>query len=317
MWFLDYEVMLINMKLVRRGKRRWRAAGMLTLVLSLGLTGQATAAPPAFPPQTASGSIGLQGEISTAPPTRGATITTPSNGAVITSLPVTVAGLCPTGLLVKIFDNNVFVGSTVCSGGSYSLQVDLFNGQNQLVARVYDALDQTGPDSNLVTVTFNSAQFLQFGTQVTLTSIFAERGAAPASELDWPVILSGGTAPYAVSVDWGDGSPTNLMSLPTTGTFTIKHTYKSAGIYKVIVKATDKNGSEAFLQLVAVATGASQNNNKNNGGNSIVEVKVLWWPALAMVPLIFAAFWIGRRHELYTLRKQLEQTRDKEAAKGP
>src|ERR1700752_5517861 len=78
-----------------------------------------------FPDQQGSGSIGLQGTISSAPPSRGATIVTPSNGAVITTLPVTVSGLCPAGVLVKIFSNNVFVGSTVCSNGSYSVQVDL------------------------------------------------------------------------------------------------------------------------------------------------------------------------------------------------
>ena len=309
--------MLIGMKWALFWPRRLGVVGGATLVLSMLLVGQAAAGPPAFPPETASGSVGLQGEISTAPPTRGATITTPSNGAVLNSLPVTVAGLCPTGLLVKIFANNVFVGSIFCSSGSYSIPVDLFSGQDQLVARVFDALDQPGPDSNIVNVTFNSAQFLQFGTQVTLTSIYAERGAAPGTELDWPVILSGGTGPYAISVDWGDGSPTDLFSEATVGTIGLKHTYKTSGIYKVIVKATDKNNGEAFLQLVAVATGATQNNNKGNGGNSVIEVKVLWWPAVAMVPLIFAAFWIGRRHELYTLRKQLENTRDKEVAKGP
>lgn len=289
--------------------------GVLVTSLFFGLLGHASAGPQ-FPNETSSGSIGLQGEISTAPPTRGATIATPVNGAVFTSVPITVTGLCPTGLLVKLFANNVFVGSTYCANGSYSVQIDLFSGQDDLVARVYDALDQAGPDSNIVRVTFNDAQFLQFGTHVQLTSDFAERGAPPTTELSWPVILSGGTGPYALSVDWGDGTPTDLSSQSTQGTITLKHTYKTAGIYRVIVKATDKNSGTAFLQLVAVATGSSQSNSKS-GSNSVIEVKVLWWPAVAMLPLVFAAFWVGRRHELYTLRKRLENTRDKEDAKKP
>ena len=291
-------------------------AGLVVASLLIGLVGHAAAGPPQFPPQTSSGSVGLQGEISTAPPTRGATIVVPSNGATFTSVPITVSGLCPTGLLVKIFANNIFVGSTYCANGSYSVQVDLFSGANDLVARVYDALDQAGPDSNTVRVTFNDAQFLQFGTHVTLTSDFAERGAPPTTELTWPIILSGGTGPYAISVDWGDGSPTDLISQSNQGTFTIKHTYKTAGIYKLVVKATDKNGGTAFLQLVAIASGAGQSNS-GNGSTAIIQVKVLWWPAVAMLPLVFAAFWVGRRHELYTLRKRLEQTRDKEDAKLP
>jgi hypothetical protein len=267
-----------------------------------------------FPNQTSSGSVGMQGTISSPPPARGATITTPGNGAVVTVIPITVSGLCPSNVLVKVFSNNVFVGSAPCNNGSYTMQISLFSGQNDLVARVYDALDQSGPDSNVVTVTFNDAQFAQFGTHVTLESPYAERGAPPGQEITWPVLLTGGTGPYAISVDWGDGSPTDLISQGTTGTIILKHTYKSAGVYKVIVKATDKNGGTAFLQLTGQATGATQSNTKKDGGNSVVRVEVLWWPALAMLPLIFAAFWVGQRHELFSLRKQLERSRDREIA---
>jgi hypothetical protein len=56
--------------------------------------------------------------------------------------------------LVKIFKNNVFGGSVQCDRGNFSLQSDLFVGTNELVARVFDELDQPGPDSNIVTVTF-------------------------------------------------------------------------------------------------------------------------------------------------------------------
>ena len=279
-----------------------------TLVVLL-LASSTAGAAKQFPDQQSSGSIGLEGTITSTPPTRAATITTPNNGAVFSNIPITVNGVCPSSTLVKIFDNNVFVGSTFCANGSYSLQISLFSGQNQLVARVYDALDQSGPDSNTVTVTFNDAQYLQFGTHVTLGSSFAQRGAPPGQQIEWPIILSGGIGPYAVSVDWGDGTATDLLSLQTSGDFTIKHTYKSSGIYKVIVKATDKNGGIAFLQLTAQATGATQSNNKGGNGESYVKTTVLWWPVLLMIPLIFAAFWVGRRHELFALRKQIEKNK--------
>jgi len=266
-----------------------------------------------FPDQSKQGSVGLQGTISTAPPKQGATITTPGNGASFTSLPITVNGLCPKGLLVKIFSNNVFVGSVQCDTGSYSLQVDLFNGSNELVARVYDALDQAGPDSNTVTVTYTSAIFAQFGTELLLTSTYASRGAPPSQILSWPIILSGGTGPYAISVDWGDGSASDLSSQPSPGEFTIKHIYKSAGIYKVIIKATDKNGDTAFLQLVGVATGAIQSSTTaDKSGSTSVKTIIIWWPCLLMLPLIVASFWVGRRNELFVLRKRLERSREYE-----
>ncbi|MEO8105495.1 MAG: hypothetical protein ABI602_04130 [Candidatus Saccharibacteria bacterium] len=282
---------------------------VLACLLTTAVGGSASAAvPPPKNPQ--SGSVGLEGTISSPAPTRGATITTPGNGATFTSVPITVNGLCPQGLLVKLFANNIFVGSIMCTTGSYSLQIDLFSGQNDLVARVYDALDQAGPDSNIVTVRFNDAQFLEFGTHVTLSSIYAKLGADPGDALNWPIIVAGGTGPYAISVDWGDGSPSDLTSDPFAGTLMLTHVYKAAGVYKITVKATDSQGGEAFLQLVGVGNGkVVQNSNASGNSSSITKIVVLWWPAVAMLPLIFAAFWIGRRHELFTLRKQLEKDR--------
>ncbi|CAN5125143.1 hypothetical protein BH09PAT3_BH09PAT3_6020 [soil metagenome] len=297
-------------KMVVHTYKRFLTITGLAILLSLGLFGSvAHAADTTQNPQA--GSVGLEGTISTTPPTRGATITTPGNGASFSTTPITVAGLCPADTLVKIFDNNVFVGSALCINGSYSLQIDLFGGSNQLVARVYDALDQAGPDSNTVTVQFNDAQFAQYGSRVTLTSIYARRGAFPGTELVWPLVLSGGVGPYAVSIDWGDGSAPQLMSLTSAGSFDIKHKYTNAGYYKVVVRATDKNGTTAFLQLVAVANGAAQSGGTadKDGGSSSLKTIVIWWPVLLMLPLLFIAFWLGRRHELYVLRQQLESAK--------
>ena len=252
------------------------------------------------------GSLGLEATIPSAAPTQAATIGTPSNGAVFTSVPITVSGLCPTGLLIKVFANGVFVGSTVCSGGSYQLKVDLFGGRNDLVVRDYDALDQSGPDSNLVTVTFNDSQFAAFGSRVTLSSTYARRGANPGDELDWPISIAGGTPPYALSVDWGDGK-SDLYSESFADVVNIKHSYGSAGTYTIIAKASDSKGSAAFLQLVGVANGAVQSSPTAGTSKVITKTKVVWWPAAVALPLILVTFWLGRRHELYTLRKHLEQ----------
>lgn len=252
------------------------------------------------------GSLGLEATIPSAPPTQAATIATPANGAVFTSTPITVSGLCPSGVLVKVFANNVFVGSTVCTKGSYQLQVDLFSGRNDIVVRVFDALDQAGPDSEIVNVTFNDAQFASVGSRVVITSIYARRGANPGDELDWPISLGGGTGPYALSVDWGDGKPTDLQSIPFATTVTLKHTYDSAGTYQVVMKATDAKGTAAFFQAVGVANGAIQTASTAKGSTTVVKNNVVWWPLLISVPLLLITFWLGRRHELYMLRKHLE-----------
>ena len=83
-----------------------------------------------------SGSVGLTGTISAPPPTTGATISFPKTGDNFDKVPIKVTGICPDGLLVKVFKNNVFAGSVQCVGGNFSLQTDLFVGTNDLVARV-------------------------------------------------------------------------------------------------------------------------------------------------------------------------------------
>lgn len=254
------------------------------------------------------GSIGVEGIIPSAAPTRGATITTPRNGQTFNNNPITVSGLCPSGLLVKIFDNNVFVGSVMCVNGSYSLQIDLFAGRNDLVARVFDDLDQPGPDSEIVTVTLNDSQFNPFGVpQLLLTSNYAKRGANPGETLTWPIIISGGTPPYAISVDWGDGKTQDLISRDIAGTFTLQHVYDNAGTYTVTIKASDKNGLSAFLQVVAVANGAITQKPAEEEQKEKVITRVLWEPAALFLPLIGIAFWLGRRYELASIRKHLER----------
>lgn len=258
-----------------------------------------------------SGAVGMQGTISQPPPTSGATISVPGNGASFTQLPVTVSGICPKGLLVKLFKNNVFAGSSQCVTGSYSIQIDLFSGQNELVARVYDELDQAGPDSNKVTVTFNDAR-ASTGTRPTLTSNFAKRGTNPGQQLTWPIILSGGSGPYAVSVDWGDGKAPDLMSLGFPGPFDIKHIYDTPGVYNIIVKVTDRENQQAFLQLVGVANGPlaqdqQGGDQEDQGDDDGKKTIILWQPAAIMIPLMLSTFWLGRKYELKYLKKKIER----------
>jgi len=289
-------------------RRSWVLLSVLLGVSIIGgMAPLAQAATPVQNPQN--GSVGIQGKIPSNPPTQAATITTPANGATFSKTPITVAGLCPKGLLVKVFANNVFVGSVQCDSGSYSLQVDLFSGENDLVARVYDAFDQPGPDSNIVKVTFNDAQFNPFGySLLSLTSPYAQRGANPGDTLTWPVILTGGTGPYALSVDWGDSKAQDLISQQFTGTIDLKHIYDSAGVYRVIIKATDKNGLTAYLQVVAIANGAITSNVSGQSNNNKPQIitHIMWIPAAICILLVFVAFWLGKRYELASIRKHLE-----------
>jgi len=261
--------------------------------------------------ETRTGSVGLEGKISTPPPKQSPTITRPANGAVFTQLPITVTGMCPNGLLVKIFKNNVFSGSVMCENGSYNIQIDLFSSTNDLIARAYDSLDQASPDSNKVTVIFNDdAARANVGSRVSLTTNYARRGANPKELLTWPLIISGGIAPYAVSVDWGDGTTNDLYTVVSPGEFNIKHTYESSGSFRALIKATDKSGATAYLQVVAISNGradqtvAGASASKEIGSGKTI---IMWQPAAIAVPLIISTFWLGKKYEVSRIKKKLQR----------
>lgn len=263
---------------------------------------------------TQDGSAGLTGTISAPPPAQGATISFPTNGQSFDEVPIVLTGICPDGLLVKVFKNNVFAGSVQCDAGNFSLQTDLFVGANELVARVFDDLDQPGPDSNVVNVSFQDNS-TGAPARVTLTSNFAKRGAFPGETLIWPVILSGGTGPYAFSVDWGDGKEEDLFTEPFPGNIDLSHVYDEPGIYNIVVRAVDTNGVAAFLQLVGVANGPlSQDTDvgiaTNDDGSTTltsIRTRVIWWPALLIAPFAVSTFWLGRRYMLHVLKTRIER----------
>jgi hypothetical protein len=271
-------------------------------------------------PASANGSIGIQGTISAPAPTATPIISLPSGGQSFSDLPITVSGICSTDLLVKLFKNGVFSGSTKCVNGSFTLLVDLFSGSNDLIAKQYDQLDQESPPSAKVTVTYNDRAPDKTATErVTLSSNFAKRGANPREKLSWPIVVSGGTGPYAVTVEWGDGE-TGLVSIQSPGEFTLDHSYNNPGVFNVIIKAVDVNGRTAYLQLVAIGNGPSSQTSSgstvvtaggDNGGTpsantTQVKTRILWQPAAVMIPFIVSTFWLGKRYAVYRIRKKIE-----------
>lgn len=287
-------------------------------LLALFVCARPAAAITALPtPNPKPGSYGLEATKTQPAPTVAASITTPGNGASFASSPITVNGICPNDLLVELQNNGVMVGSVICKNGSFSLQVSLFAGVNELSAVVYDDLEQAGPVSNTVTVNYTDTHFTSFGSLITLTSSYARRSAPAGSSLDWPLQLSGGTGPYAFNIDWGDGSKPELKSQALLGLVTIAHPYKKAGIYQVNITVTDVNGVAAFLQVIAVssgkvgdATGASGSSSTGTNSSSDAPAKVLWVPSAVSLGLLLPSFWLGRLSQIASLRNKMLKERD-------
>jgi PKD repeat protein len=274
----------------------------------------ANAATPYTGPEA--GSVGLTGTMPEPPPKEAAVISAPTNLQHFSTSPITVSGTCPDGTLVEIYKNAILAGSTPCSNGKFSVQVDLLFGQNILKARVYDVLNQAGPESNAVTVFYDagfpqaaSLSSLNFsGAQLILYTDAAYRGSFPQQQLNVPVTVIGGTAPFAINVQWGDSS-NNVVSRSDNTTFNTAHAYKKPGTYKITLQGSDSKKLVAFLSVAAIVNGKPDV--AVAGATKPPSSKLLLlWPILAVSATLVASFWMGERREKKILNKvmQTQQT---------
>lgn len=256
--------------------------------------------------------ITVQAVVAGKAPTNAPVITVPASGQHFSTIPISVRGTCDAGLLVNLYRNDVLSGAALCDqGGHFNLQSDLFIGQNSLVARMYNAGNQPSPDSaavlayyDLPTTPVNLIDGSGSGTNgnVILTAQSIYKGTLPGQSLTWPVEILGGVAPYAVSIDWGDGT-TDLISRPQPGTFTISHTYKQAGGFKggyvMNLKAVDGQGTIATLQLAAIvnnAVGTPITGSLSPGGSTWWRLLVAW-PLWVIALLMVISFGLGEWRE--------------------
>jgi hypothetical protein len=242
-------------------------------------------------------------------PTRPAIITSPTTGQSFTVNPITVEGTCPDKALIKVFTNGILVGSVLCQNGRFRIPVDLVIGRNDLTALPYNALDEEGPAGNTVTVTLNQAPGgFGFSTELILQSVNYYRGTEPGLEITWPIEIIGGQAPYAVSVDWGDGT-SDLITRLAPGPFTVKHTYKRTGTgylnsFPLIIRATDAAGHTAYLQLTTIVNDATAGPSQKSTDQPLNNL-LLIWPLLIVLLLMIISFWLGERREKRIMRRQL------------
>ncbi len=238
-------------------------------------------------------------------------ITSPVNGQVFQTNPIQVSGTCPAKSLVKIFKNGVLAGSVICAAnGRFSLPIDLVVGANSLTGLAYNALDQEGPSSPAVNVTLTLPPGgFGFSTELIIQSTNYYRGTEPGQEVIWPIEIVGGQAPYAVSIDWGDGT-SDLITRLAPGPFTVKHIYKKVGTgylgsYPLIIRATDAVGHTAYLQLTTLV-------NEATAGTSAAKTKprnelMIAWPLWGGLILAVVSFWLGELREKHVMERRMEE----------
>lgn len=281
-------------------------------------------------------------------PTIPATIVTPIDGAHLSDSLTTINGSCEATDMVKLYRNDNFSGAVLCAAdGTFQIQTALFVGANDLHARIFNVTYDEGPQSPIVRVYYDpsSAPGVPASTgdntpvQTTPSNSTPEyRAAAPVVEpqfminsdnfykgyvvgdtIEWQLNAFGGTPPYALSVNWGDGE-TTIVSRKDAGIFTVKHVYKKAGGYKgsyaIKITASDANDTSTFLQLMVIIQDKSASSHATPGIASIEGLPPTinlpfdmqyFWPAYGVTFLMAASFWLGQRRTLVTLRPRRKQ----------
>lgn len=275
------------------------------------------------------------------PPSTAATIDSPADGEKFTATPISVSGTCPLTTYVTLYRNNFMSGVALCDAtGHYNLTSDLFVGQNKLKVIDYSYTDVAGPASNIISVFYvppqsNSGSTGSTGSSGGSSSGVAEKGISPlvlksdfafqgyyvGTAIDWQLIIDGGTGPYAVAVDWGDGTH-GLLSRSGKGSITFTHSYKKSGgyhgSYAPIFTATDADGQQTSLQLLAIVTnrptpaattygGNTLSGLAAAGGHSVARFIKYVWPSYLVLVLMLTSFWLGERREYYALKPRLRK----------
>ncbi|HTE21785.1 MAG TPA: hypothetical protein VK674_01970 [Candidatus Limnocylindria bacterium] len=270
-----------------------------------------------------------------------AVILDPEEGDRISAIPIPVSGTCPYPYFVRLYRNNTFSGSTQCNpDGTWLLYSDLFVGENELVARIFNAADQEGPQSAPVTVYYEppgpsppgpgpvsptdpggdgspgaatpgeevSNPFL-ITTDVFFKAIFV------GQEISWEFGVVGGDEPFDVTVAWGDGGTSTITDLRERK-FTVSHLYTKAPTsreyFPVTVSARDADDRKASLQVFTILNdritpigGGSSTGGDGPGGTDITWLRRIWlaWPAYAITLLMVISFWLGQRRGLIILAR--------------
>lgn len=283
--------------------------GILLLVVGLSLIAYTAMAQS---PGPQAGSVGLTGVIAGQPPTTAAHIDQPTSEQHFATSPVTLSGTCPENTLVELFKNDIFAGSVPCSVvGQFEVDVDLLIGKNTLVAKVYDALNQPGPDSNAIVAYYDALPpqagaltSLNFGhTQLLLNTDAVFRGVFPEQELLIPIDIIGGSPPYAVNIQWGD-SNNKVVPRNDNTPFKTGHTYQKAGTYQISIQATDAVGRVAFLTVASIVNGQPSIESVGALSSSTTNHLLVLWPLYTAVIGIVLAFWLGERRAKSIMKKR-------------
>jgi len=151
-------------------------------------------------------------------------------------------------------------GSTTVSGGSITswsntaITIDRLPSLNSDAGVPLEITVRTGGSAPQVSV--NSIIVNVYSPVQVAVGVDYAAGVAHETSFGFSVGVGGGSSPYSVLIEYGDGSTGTNEAVVSTTSF--NHTYSAAGDFTVAVRATDANGSRTSItgpSITVVAVG--------------------------------------------------------------
>jgi hypothetical protein len=141
--------------------------------------------------------------------------------------------------------------------------------------------------------------------RISFDHVYQARRAGQAAV--WNVSITGGTAPYKLTISWGDGTTENLAR-PDGSSVGISHVYTAtSNNYLVTATVTDAKNTQSKVQVVTAINLVLTNTasvlaggNHNPFGSLLASTRQrLWliWPAYIVVVLMAVGYYLGEREE--------------------
>lgn len=188
-------------------------------------------------------------------------------------------------------------------------------GPNPPVAETESQLTQTdvpivapetpAPSENLC---FEPATAVATTSSPTIKVGCIYRNIFAGETLSLPLAIEGGTAPFALKVDWGDSNE-DLVTILDNKKRVLQHTYATGGFHQIFLQATDSVGASARVQTVVSVNGDSTIEPISSVEKILDVAESVWVDA--PVPLYFAAvalavgFWVGDIFQRIALAKSV------------
>jgi len=267
-----------------------------------------------------SNSVEISGTMPAVPAQRAAVILRPKTGQSVATATLKVKGTCEPSYMIMINRNDVLAGSTLCNSSRlFSLSISLLKGENKLVAKTKDSLDQFGPDSTATLVTYTPDASSLTVSSLLAPPIYLTADSTPqligtGRQVGMKLRIAGGKSPYALLVKWGETDQEELIALSGASEVDLQHDYEKGGIFSIVSYLSDGARTKSFLQSTVITPVDKNAKPTSSGGESVVNFGsyvgksylTILWPLYILIVAMASAFWLGERFFFYKSRYQLK-----------